>query len=302
MYTRAYLVVAVISAPINGERRRAVRQTWLNLEGHLRTEVIHFFVVGTKRLHSKVLEDLKEENAKYKDMLLLPNIEDSFDQLTAKVLATFVQIHKSTDLNYLMKVDDDSFVVIDRVYDELKQTNYPSGLYWGYFNSNSVVRSNESEWARYIETEYELCDHYIPYAFGGGYVLSANLVGFIANNAKMLRPYRAEDASVGTWLAPLKIHRVHDTRFDTEAHSRGCANTHLISHKQSVEEMRSKQHSLLSSGMLCDQETVKWMAYDYNWNVAPSECCPKNGSKYLGTNSIVLLESLLNRHSNRLFH
>ena len=54
---------------------------------------------------------------------------------------------------------------------------------------------------------YVLCDRYIPYALGGGYVLSANLVGFLADNAAALRPYRAEDASVGTWLAPLKIHR-----------------------------------------------------------------------------------------------
>ena len=204
---KAFLVVAVISSPINADRRRTVRQTWLNLEGHLRTEVVHFFVVGIKGLQSEVLEDLKVEDARNRDMLLLPNIEDSFDQLTTKVLATFVQLHMSIDFNYLMKVDDDSFVVIDRVYDELMQNNYPSDLYWGYFNSKPVIRSEDSMWARYIETEYMLCNNYIPYALGGGYVLSANLVGFLADNAAMLRPYRAEDASVGTWLAPLRIHR-----------------------------------------------------------------------------------------------
>ena len=279
---KAFLVVAVISSPINADRRRAVRQTWLNLEGHLRTEVVHFFVVGIKGLHSEVLEDLKVEDAENRDMLLLPNIEDSFDYLTNKVLATFVQLHTSIDFNYFLKVDDDSFAVIDRVYDELKQNNYPSDLYWGYFNSAPVIRSAKSEdsiYSRYIETDYVLCDHYIPYALGGGYVLSANLVDFISDNAERLKLYKAEDASVGTWLAPLKVHRVHDTRFNTGAISRGCANNHLVSHKQSVEAMWSKQHSLVLRGTLCDRETEGGCIYEYKWNVAPSECCPKKPVK-----------------------
>ena len=140
---KAFLVVAVISAPINAHRRRAIRQTWLNLEGNLRMDVAHFFVVGTKRLNSKVLEGLKAENAENEDMLLLPNIEDSFDNLTIKVLATFVQLHKIKNLNFVMKVDDDCFVAIDRVYNELKQTNYPASLYWGYFSSSPVFRTRQ---------------------------------------------------------------------------------------------------------------------------------------------------------------
>ena len=96
--------MAVITAPRNAERRKAIRETWLNLERHLRTEVIHFFVVGRKGLHSEVLESLEAESAENRDVLLLPNVEDSFDQLTTKVLATFVQLHKSVDFKYLLKV------------------------------------------------------------------------------------------------------------------------------------------------------------------------------------------------------
>ena len=74
---------------------------------------------------------------------------------------------------------------------------------------------------------------------------------------------------------PLEVHRVHDTRFDTEWRSRGCANTDLVSHKQSVEEMRSKQYSLVARGTLCERETVVRGAYEYNWKVPPSKCCPR---------------------------
>ena len=102
--SKAFLVVAVITAPRNAGRRKAIRETWLNLERHLRTEVVHFFVVGRKGLHSEVLESLEAESAENRDVLLLPNVEDSFDQLTTKVLATFVQLHKSVDFKYLLKV------------------------------------------------------------------------------------------------------------------------------------------------------------------------------------------------------
>ena len=77
----------------------------------MRTEVIHFFVVGRKGLHSEVLDSLEIESAANKDVLLLPNVEDSFDALTTKVLATFVQLHKSVNFSYLLKVTECVFLL-----------------------------------------------------------------------------------------------------------------------------------------------------------------------------------------------
>ena len=44
--------------------------------------------------------------------------------------------------------------------------------------------------------------------------------------------WNSEDISVGGWLGPVRVNRVHSTRFDTEAKSRGCQNSYLITHKQ----------------------------------------------------------------------
>ena len=41
---------------------------------------------------------------------------------------------------------------MDKLYDELKHTNYPSGLYWGFFDGRAPVIRGEKE--RYRETEY----------------------------------------------------------------------------------------------------------------------------------------------------
>lgn len=53
-----------------------------------------------------------------------------------------------------------------------------------------------------------------------------------------------EDTTVGMWLAPLSIVRVHDLTFDTGSKSRGCFNSFLVTHKQTPADLRSKQASL----------------------------------------------------------
>ena len=115
---------------------------------------------------------------------------------------------------------------------------------------------------------------------GGGYVLSHDLVNYISTNSELLKPFNSEDVSVGTWLSPLKnVHRVHDVRFDTEYKSRGCNNKHIVSHKQSVEELKSKHYGLSSSSRkLCENEFKLRDSYEYNWNVPPSMCCGREDS------------------------
>ena len=65
---------------------------------------------------------------------------------------------------------------------------------------------------KWADTSYKLCDRYIPYALGGGYVLGRELVKFVADNSRILEPYNSEDATLGAWMAGLKVNRKHDTR------------------------------------------------------------------------------------------
>jgi galactosylxylosylprotein 3-beta-galactosyltransferase len=44
--------------------------------------------------------------------------------------------------------------------------------------------------------------------------------------------WNSEDISVGAWLSPIQVNRVHSIRFDTEAKSRGCNNDYIVTHKQ----------------------------------------------------------------------
>lgn len=82
--------------------------------------------------------------------------------------------------------------------------------------------------------------------------------------------------SVGLWLAPLaNIERKHDVRFDTEYRSRGCSNQYIITHKQTIQNMRNMYEYYQASGALCPKEIRNRMSYRYNWTVPPSQCCTR---------------------------
>lgn len=272
-----FLAVIIFSAAKNVNRRKAIRETWLRFADTRRVE--HFFVIGTAGLKVDSIEALNSEHQHNKDLLLLPYLKDSYSGLTAKLLEAFKWIAQQHQFEFLLKVDDDSFVRLDALYDEMVEKDRAtkseahSTLYWGYFDGRAHVKRT----GQWTESDWFLCDRYLPYALGGGYVLSRRLVDYVVTSAPFLQHYKSEDVSLGVWLSPLAINRVHETRFDTEFKSRGCIDTYLISHKQSVAEMKAKYDSLVTQGRLCASgESEVKLAYEYNWKVQPSKCCVRN--------------------------
>lgn len=260
-----YLIVLIFSDPTKSATRKAIRETWLSTSHQ---NMKHMFVVGSKGLAEDVLNNVLKENSSHHDMLVLDSVNESYISLTTKVKKGFQWLHSNYHFSFLLKCDDDSFVRISPLLEELKKQpqNY---LYWGFFKGGSSV-FQKGKWK---ESEWFLCDTYLPYALGGGYILSSDLVEFIAKNGPLLQQYKSEDVSVGVWLSPLKIHRIHDVRFDTEFKSRGCYNEYLITHKQSANDMRVKHDSLMKTGKLCPSELRVRYSYNYNWTVLPSKCC-----------------------------
>lgn len=143
----------------------------------------------------------------------------------------------------------------------------PLELYWGFFNGRARIKTS-GPWR---ESNFNLCDHYLPYALGGGYVISSNLVKFIAQYQNFLTLYKSEDVSMGAWLSPFKnIHRRHDTRFDTAYMPRKCRDYHIVMHKKTAMEMRE----ISSGNYRCEDGNVKRpLEYFYDWTQPPSKCC-----------------------------
>ena len=149
-----FLVIVIISHPKNLERRNVIRQTWLNIKDrNIRKEVLPLFVVGNENLSELVAKNLEEETSSNKDVLVLP-IQETYTSLTQKVLASIVQVERNVKFSFLLKVDDDSFVNLPVMLDELRNSNYNSGLYWGFFDGRAPVQRT-GKWA---EGDYVLCD------------------------------------------------------------------------------------------------------------------------------------------------
>nr|CAI5839849.1 unnamed protein product [Callosobruchus analis] len=309
------LIIIILSAPRNVNKRQVIRDTWRKLYGNKPNNleqtftVKHYFIVGNFGLDSDEKQQMTNEQNVYKDLLILP-IKDSYKNLTDKVRQTFQWLSDQYDygvnFKYVLKCDEDSFVNLKSFVDALieierlylapsnvqavfkalednhddtisaniqinnKNSQKQLNLYWGYFSGNARIFTK----GKWKETEWIFADKYLPYAVGGGYLLSKNLVLYIGKNADNLRMFNAEDVSVGLWLAPVdNILRIHDTRFDTAAQSRGCDNQHLIVHNVAPYEMMGLYKHLQEINQLCTKSKKGPGTYIYNWKVPPSQCC-----------------------------
>lgn len=213
------LIILVLSSPTNFEKRRVIRNTWLKLDNLKSQEkrFKHYFVIGSWSTNADNILRLSSEQSQYNDLLILP-MQDSYANLTLKVLTSFVWLRDQLDVGfnfkYVLKCDDDSFVRLDNLIHELNhieliylkadpRTLISSGspylrinvqanaltsvnklqLYWGYFNGRAQIKTT----GKWKENNWILCDRYLPYALGGGYLLSKNLITYLANNSQSLR-------------------------------------------------------------------------------------------------------------------
>ena len=278
---KPFLAICILSGPSNVAQRQAARDSWMKLaQGPEYDDVVLLFVLGGEGLGGESSEALLREMEAFHDLLLLDQLVDSYANLTLKIVHAYSWIERNLQPRYVLKMDDDSFARVDLIVDELKTgpLSDVERLYWGFFDG----RARPFKKGKWSEKTWNLCDLYLPYALGGGYVVSGNLVTYVARNAADLRLFFNEDVAMGTWMAPLDVFRKHDPRFDTEFKSRGCFSSYLITHKQTAEMLKTKYENLARTGSICGGSQLEFrsrMSYDYNWTVPPSQCCHrgKNG-------------------------
>lgn len=246
-------------------------------------KIVHYFAVGTDRLQFTELDVLMKERRKYNDLLLLDKLTDSYGNLTLKLLQGISAISNMNSFKYLLKTDDDTYVKLDHLLEELYEYDefiahkqYSADeprpdLYWGYFNGRASIKSRGA----WKENNFNLCDRYLPYALGGGYVIANNLVNHIATNRHTLSRYTSEDVSLGIWLSSLRnVYKKHDVRFDTAYMPRKCQRYHIVMHKRSIADMKD-----LHNGILCahksanDSAVLRPVEYFYDWSQTQTRCC-----------------------------
>ena len=269
------LVVMVMSAFANQDRRNAIRSTWTkNYVNSEKKKLYLKFVIGTLQLNSSQKDMLFAEESLHHDILILPDLYDAYNTLTMKVLQCLTWIDDNLNYSYVLKVDDDCFVRLDLIEKELTQRSSEKGLYWGNFAYDHYPLQH----GKWKESRWFACDYYLPYALGSGYVLSADVVHKISMLSDMTMMYNNEDASVGAWTSALDIERRHDSRFLSEACNTIarclCDNKLLLItlDYDTVEAIYKMDRRLKMNQTLCEHQKRE-RNYCYNWNTIPSKCC-----------------------------
>ena len=245
-----FLFVVVMSS-VESDNRIAVRETWFQDVKSLQPKVRAKFAVGLQGLTDDQLAKLTDEQRVHHDMLLLPDVENGYDHRSRKMLSIVEWIADNVNASYVLKTDDDYYVHIRTLLDELEARKSAIGLYWGHIVKKKPVTSEATE--RFLkEPSWFLCQKtFIPYALGGGYVLSANVIAKVAHNARILQLYNNEDITMAVWASSFKLERKHDKRFNID---RGpCQSNDTIFHcSDNTPEMMRKFHQhVLEKRTLC---------------------------------------------------
>lgn len=229
-------------------------------------------MLGVKGIPNDLRVNLTAESQTHRDMILLEDVSDQHESLAYRTLRSFQHVvANERDFLYLLKCDDDSFVNLLAMGRELSQRTSHRAFYWGHFlGAGGVTKEGP-----YAEHRWSICETYLPYALGGGYVVSMDLVRLVALSAPYLNVYRNEDVSLGAWLAPYNLDVVFDSRFNTAAVIKGCKKVYMVMHRVSVEQMHAYFEGVMEEGHICTKKNFKfvWYGYRYNWKAQPSKCC-----------------------------
>ncbi len=236
---------------------------------------IHSFVLGGFNLSSECSEQLQEESTRHNnDIMIIPSNPDNYHDLTQRTIESFQTAVKQFDFSYVLKCDEDTYVDVPRLASKLQRRRKNPlkkevPLYWGEMLTWKIFSGG-----LHGEKHFAVCERYLPYALGGGYVLSRDLVELLVQSAPYLRHYVAEDVSVGAWLAPFNFQYLHDTRFDTGSESRGCKDPYLVTHKISPKQMYSYHNVYKKDGRFCSRRNRDKgiSGHIYDWTAIPSKC------------------------------
>ncbi|XP_047092840.1 hydroxyproline O-galactosyltransferase GALT6-like [Lolium rigidum] len=242
------LFIGILSAANHFAERMAARKSWMIATRKSSNSVARFFVALNGK--EEVNEELKKEAEFFGDIVLVPFM-DSYDLVVLKTIAIAEYGVRVVPAKYIMKCDDDTFVRIDSVLDQVKKVTSEASMYVGNINYyHKPLRSGK--WAvTYEEWEEEA---YPPYANGPGYVISSDIAQYIVSefDNQTLRLFKMEDVSMGMWVEKFNRTRrrvvySHDFRF----YQSGCFDGYYTAHYQSPQHMICLWRKLQSGSAQC---------------------------------------------------
>jgi len=247
------LVVGVLSAPKNWERRTAVRETWMGLLGTERNVVVRFLIGKTDPITE---QRIQSEMADFGDVVRV-DVAEEYRNLLAKTQAFFQWATEYYEFAFAMKVDDDSFLRVNVLASEIAE-RIAMGIdvkmiYEGFFHRNAhIMRSPHAKFYEPFEN-FDDCPTFLPYASGSGYLLSYDIMEYLARPPLPLRRLYNEDVAIGLWTSALQVNRKHRMDFFPEREpTKGiCTSSHVLQHRMRVSEFYECFRTIMSENATC---------------------------------------------------
>ncbi|CAL4944949.1 unnamed protein product [Urochloa decumbens] len=242
------LFIGILSATNHFAERMAVRKSWMISTRRSSNVVVRFFVALNGK--KEVNEELKREAEYFGDIVIVPFM-DSYDLVVLKTIAIVEYGVRVVPAKHIMKCDDDTFVRIESVINQVKKVQSGKSMYVGNINYyHRPLRSGK--WSvTYEEWPEEV---YPPYANGPGYVISSDIAQYILSefDNKALRLFKMEDVNMGMWVEKFNTtHRpveyLHDVRF----YQPGCFDGYFTAHYQSPRHMICLWRKLQAGSAQC---------------------------------------------------
>ncbi|KAL8185868.1 UNVERIFIED_CONTAM: Beta-1,3-N-acetylgalactosaminyltransferase 2 [Gekko kuhli] len=172
---------------------------------------------------------LKDESNTYDDIVFV-DVVDTYRNVPAKLLNFYRWTVESASFNVLLKTDDDCYIDLEAVFNRIKLKNLGRpNTWWGNFRLNWAV-DRTGKWQ---ELEYP-SPAYPAFACGSGYVISKDIVEWLASNSERLKIYQGEDVSMGIWMAAIGPKRYQDNSWLCE---KTCESGMLSSPQYSPQEL-----------------------------------------------------------------
>uniref|UniRef100_A0A672J8R7 Hexosyltransferase n=1 Tax=Salarias fasciatus TaxID=181472 RepID=A0A672J8R7_SALFA len=174
---------------------------------------------------------LQEESLRHGDMVFV-DVVDTYRNVPSKLLQFYKWSVGNADFNLLLKTDDDCYIDVDSVLMKIDQKGLKrSNFWWGNFRQSWAV----DRIGKWQELEYA-SPAYPAFACGSGYVVSRDLVQWLASNAGKLKAYQGEDVSMGIWMAAVGPQKYQDAGWLCE---KECYLDMLSSPQHTAQELQA---------------------------------------------------------------
>ena len=200
------------------DRRRVIRKTWFKsqdpsfmamLKKHA---IVVKFVIGFHENDmGKEESDIEKEISKYGDIVRL-SVTESYENLVEKSYEYFRWVIQHYNPKYIIKVDDDVYLKLNRIPAAVTQWYDQNVDYTGCMKTGPIQKDPKYKW---FEPQHVLLgdESYFAHTWGSIYVLSGRAARAILDIKKESLRYLAnEDVTLGSWLLALKMNHYDDRR------------------------------------------------------------------------------------------